>query len=101
MLSARPSIQRGGGDNSERFFVRQTRARTEARSHECERCTHECVRHKATLDYWNEMVPVLETVPFTPIDTFTVPDPAKLAGNSTLIWSRPAKPPCGPTKAGI
>src|SRR5580658_2065047 len=23
----------------------QSRARTEARSHECERCTHECARH--------------------------------------------------------
>jgi uncharacterized protein (TIGR03435 family) len=31
------------------FFGCQSRAKTEARSHECERCTHECVRHEAQL----------------------------------------------------
>jgi len=33
-------------DSAELFFGCQSREKTEARSHECERCTHECVRHE-------------------------------------------------------
>jgi hypothetical protein len=32
-------------DSAERFFGCPSRAETEARSHDCERGTHECARH--------------------------------------------------------